>query len=132
MRLNWKCYLVHVPGILFNKSAEWAISKAQREGRHSLYAIYDAFRKISEGIYFGNLYIFLQAFPFIGSLPSIQRKILCIIEERRDVIISNRKYTHFDDERKSKFSIFWGTQEAKTFCLRIMEDSLLWSTTWYT
>lgn len=47
------------PGILFNKNAEWAISKVQLEGRHSLYAIYDALRNISGGINFGNLYTFL-------------------------------------------------------------------------
>lgn len=39
IRLKRKCYLVHVPGILFNKRAEWAISIAQQERRQMHYML---------------------------------------------------------------------------------------------
>lgn len=90
--------------------------KAQLEGRCSLYAIYGAFRNISGSMNAGNLYMFLQAFPCIGSLPSIRRKCLSLTKIRRDVIISNRKYVQFDDERKASSTYFKVLdQEVKTF-----------------
>ena len=113
MRLNRKCYLVRVAGILTKMLSELFQKLSWRENIH--YMLFRMLLVTSGEVQILATYTHsFRHFPVL--VPCLLIENIFIHHIRKGIIISNRKYMHFDDERKA-FTIFGGIQSGSEHVL---------------